>query len=179
MATNKSARFEEFGLWYKSDNDIISEAYERYWDPKSPNDNKSAKNNPQEIRWIFKINKNKLKKGVPYEVCYVISVPGLAALDNGYLNKELLNDPTEDGSFSIMQIDHKIQKLKYVISFEDGVHIDIAPQCKCVISEQDDSKELDISGTEDYDLLYRKYIFDIENPEFGSDINISWKYNIK
>lgn len=52
--------------------------------------NKKSKNNPQEIRWIFKIDKNKLKKGVPYEICYIISVPGLAALQNGSLKKDFL-----------------------------------------------------------------------------------------
>lgn len=175
---NKAQRFNDFGFWYKSDDNIISDVKEYYWDPKTSKENKKSKNNPQEIRWIFKIDKNKIKKGIPYEICYVISVVGLAALKNGNLNKELLNDPFEENSSSNMHIDHKIQKLKYTISFEDGICLDTVPTCKCVISEQDSTKELDVSGIEDYDILYRKYIFNIENPIFGSDIRISWKYNI-
>lgn len=176
--TNKALRFQEFGFWYKSDDNIISEVKEYYWDSKTSDENKKSKNNPQEIRWIFKIDKNKLKKGVPYEICYVISVPGLAALQNGSLKKELLHDPTDESGSSIMNIDHKIQKLKYTISFEDGVSIATPPKCKRITTGQDDLKELDIPGKEDYDLLYRKYTFDIDNPIFGSDIRISWKYNV-
>lgn len=178
LHTNKASRFQEFGFWYKSDDNIISDVKEFYWDSKTSNENKKSKNNPQEIRWIFKIDKNKLKKGVPYEICYIISVPGLAALQNGSLKKELLHDPSDEKSSSIMNIDHKIQKLKYTISFEDGVSLAIPPKCKRIISDQDDLKELDIPGKEDYDLLYRKYTFEIDNPIFGSAIRITWKYNV-
>lgn len=178
MQTNKANRFKDFGFWYSSEDNVISEVKEFYWDSKTPNENKKLKNNPQEIRWIFKMDKNKLKKEKPYEICYVISVPGLAALKDGSLDKNLLNDPLEEISSSNMHIDHKIQKLKYTISFEDGVSIDVPPKCKCIISEQDGVKELDIPGIEDYDLLYKKYIFSIENPVFGSEISISWKYNM-
>ena len=177
LHNNKANRFQEFGFWYKSDNDIISNVEEYYWDRKTLNENNKIKNNPQELRWIFKIDKNKLKRKKPYEICYVISVPGLAALQNGCLNKEWLNDPSEENSRSNIHIDHKIQKLKYIISFEDGIGIDTPPNCKCVVSEQDGLKTLDILGKEEYDLLYRKYIFEVENPIFGSTINISWKYN--
>lgn len=177
METSKSDRFQDFGFWYKSDDNIVSEVKEYYWDRKSSNENKKVKNNPQEIRWIFKIDKSRLKKNKPYEICYVVSVPGLAALQNGNLNKALLNDSIDENSSSNMHIDHKIQNLKYTISFEDGVCIDTPPKCKCIISEQDGLKTLDVSGIEEYNLLYTKYIFCIDNPIFGSDIEISWKYN--
>ena len=177
LHTNKANRFRDFGFWYKSDDNIISTVEEYYWDSKTSSENKKVKNNPQELRWIFKIDKNKLKREKPYEICYVISVPGLAALQNGQLNKEWLNDPLEENIHSKMHIDHKIQRLKYIISFEDGIKIDTPPNCKCVMSEQDSVKTLDILGKEEYDLLYRKYIFEVENPIFGSTIDISWKYN--
>lgn len=64
------------------------------------------------------------------------------------------------------------------ISFEDGVSLAIPPKCKRIISDQDDLKELDIPGKEDYDLLYRKYTFEIDNPIFGSAIRITWKHNV-
>ena len=178
MKTNKTDRFSKFGFWYKSEDNIISNVKEYYWDSKSSNENKKAKINPQEIRWVFKLDKSKLKKNKPYEICYVISVPGLAALQDGYLNKDLLNDLVDEISSSNMHIDHKIQNLKYTISFEDGVSLESSPKCTCIICEQDGSKTLDISGKEEYDLLYTKYIYSIENPIFGSDISVSWKYNV-
>lgn len=178
MATNKADRFKKYGFWYKSDNNIITEAKEYYWSKKSPGEDKKIKNNPQEIRWIFKIDRNKIKKNKQYEICYVISVPGLAALENGYLKPELLNDPSDEFSYSIIGIDHKIQHLIYTISFENGVNLDVTPKCQCNISVQDELKTLDILGEEDYDLLYTKYIFNIENPKFGSNIIVKWKYSV-
>ena len=115
---------------------------------------------------------------IPYEISYAISVPGLTALENGKLNKELLNDENEMESSSNMNIDHKIQKLKYIISFEDGISLQTTPECRYIIKEQDESKEVVINGVQEYDLFYNKFVFNIENPLFGSDINILWKYNV-
>lgn len=177
MKTAKADRFTEYGFWYEADDDLISDVKEYYWDNKTKKENKKLKKNLQELRWVFNINKNKLVKEKAYKISYAISVPGLAALRDGRLDKELLHDKTEDISFSNMQIDHRILKLQCVVSFEDGVALDTKPECKCIIGKQDGLKELDISGTEYYDIFYRKYIFNIDYPEFGSDINISWKYN--
>lgn len=177
--TPKEKRFSDFGFWYRSDHDIISEVKEYYWDRQNPDhENKDAKNNPQELRWLFIIDRNKLEKGKPYEISYIISVPGLEALENGRLRNDLRKDETEDQSFSSMRIMHNIKHYRYIISFEDGVCIDIPPKCKCIINAQDGTKKLDIEGTIDYDLLYTKYIFEEENPEFSSNILVSWKYNI-
>lgn len=177
--TPKDKRFTDFGFWYKSDDDIISEVKEYYWDSLNPDrENKDAKNNPQELRWLFLIDKNKLKKEIPYEISYITSVPGLEALENGCLKTELRKDESEDRSFSSMKITHNIIRYKYIVSFEDGVCIDVPPKCKCIINTQDGVKTLDILGTIDYDLLYTKYIFELEHPEFGSNIRVSWKYNI-
>lgn len=175
--TAKSNRFTDYGFWYKAEDDLISDVKEYYWDNKTKKENKKLKKNPQEIRWVFNINKSKLVEKKSYKICYAISVPGLAALRDGKLDKELLHDKTEEYSFSNMQIDHKIMKLRCIISFEEGIVLDAKPECKCVIDKQDGSKELDITGTEHYDIFYRKYIFDIDYPEFGSDISVNWKYN--
>ena len=177
--TPKDKRFTDFGFWYKSDDDIVSEVKEYYWDSLNPDrENKDAKNNPQELRWLFLIDKNKLKKETPYEISYITSVPGLEALENGCLKSELRKDESEDRSFSSMRITHNIKHYKYIVSFEDGVCIDVPPKCECIINMQDGVKTLDILGKIDYDLLYTKYIFELEHPEFGSNIRVSWKYNI-
>ena len=38
-------------------------------------------------------------------------------------------------------------------------------------------KEAVVAGTKEYDLIYNKYIFYINAPEFNSDVKITWKYN--
>lgn len=177
--TPKDKRFTDFGFWYKSDDDIVSEVKEYYWDSLNPDrENKDAKNNPRELRWLFLIDKNKLKKEIPYEISYIMSVPGLEALEDGCLKSELRKDESEDRSFSSMRITHNIKHYKYIVSFEDGICIDVPPKCECIINTQDGVKTLDILGTIDYDLLYTKYIFELDHPEFGSNIRVSWKYNI-
>ncbi len=177
--TPKDRRFSDFGFWYKSDNNIVSEVKEFYWDSLNPDrENKDAKKNPQELRWLFLIDKNKVEKGKPYEISYVTSVPGLEALENGCLRNDLRKDESEDRSFSSMRISHNIKHYKYIVSFEDGVCIDVPPKCECIINTQDGVKTLDIVGKIDYDLLYTKYIFELVHPAFGSNIRVSWKYNI-
>lgn len=177
LKTKKSERFNDYGFWYYSEDGIISDIKEYYWENGTSKENKKSKANTKEIRWIFKINKNTIKNGKPYEIAYVISVPGLAALENGKLNKDLLLDINEVEASSNMSIDHKIQKLKYTISFEDGISLQTSPECRYIIKGQDESKEYIVDGEHEYDLLYNKYIFKINNPAFGSDISISWKYD--
>lgn len=174
--TPKSDRFKDFGFWYSSENNIISNVTESYWDDNSPHENKKIKNDPKELRWIFRINKNKIQIGVPYEIRYIISIPGLSPLEDGRLNPNLQNEP-DINTVSCMKVDHKIKKLKYTISFEDGIDLESVPVGKCRYAEQDSSNELDIPCSEVYDILYTKYCFFIEAPKFGSNINISWKYN--
>lgn len=175
----KERRFSDFGFWYKSDNGIISGVEEYYWDNLTPDrEDKDARDNPQDLRWMFLIDKNRLEKGKPYEISYVISVPGLVALENGCLNKNLQKDVSEDRSFSSMKISHNTKNFKYIVSFEDGVCIDVPPKCEIITETKNGMKLLDISGDIDYDLLYTKYVFDVLEPEFGSNIRISWKYKV-
>lgn len=175
--TDKADRFDKFGFWYYDENDIISEVKEYYWQKNSEEESKKLKCNAKEIRWIFKINKHNVQKNKPYEIIYIISVPGLAPLEKGRLNRKLLSDDFGDESSSNMNIDHKIRNLRYTISFEEGIELDMVPQCRYIISDQDEMKEAVVAGTKEYDLIYNKYIFYINAPEFNSDVKITWKYN--
>lgn len=177
MKTDKGKRLSDFGFWYKSEDNIITDVQEYYWNSGMPNEDNRIRNNPKEIRWLFKLDSSRLQKGKSYEICYIISVPGLAALENGRLNKELANDKSQDRSFSSMQVDRRIKKLRYIISFEEGISLENIPVCKRIISEQDRAKEVDIQGVRDYNLFYTKFIFEMDNPEFGSNVRVSWKYN--
>ena len=175
--TDKADRFDKFGFWYYDENDIISEVKEYYWQKNSEEESKKLKCNAKEIRWIFKIDKHNVQKNKPYEIIYIISVPGLAPLEKGRLNRKLLSDDFGDESSSNMNIDHKIRNLRYTISFEEGIELDTVPQCRYIISDQDEMKEAVVAGTKEYDLIYNKYIFYINAPEFNSDVKITWKYN--
>lgn len=177
MQADKAERFDKFGFWYYDKNNIISEVKEYYWQKNSDEESKKLKCNPKEIRWIFKINKHNVQRNKPYEIIYAVSIPGLAPLENGRLNRELQSEDFGDESSSNMNIDHKIRNLRYIISFEEGVEIETAPQCRYIISGQDEPRETVVAGTKEYDMLYNKYIFQINAPEFNSDVRIMWKYN--
>lgn len=177
--TAKDKRFSDYGFWYGSENNIISDAQEFYWDGvhNSERKNNTAKNNPKELRWCFIIDRNKIEPNKPYKIAYTISVPGLAALENGYLNPKLQNDPTEKKTFSSMIINYNIQNFKYVISFEDGVSLCTIPQCNKILSTPNGEKTLDIAHNKEYDLFYTRYSFNLKNPEYSSKIILSWEYN--
>ena len=177
MKTNKSERFDKFGFWYYSKDNIISDVKEYYWQKNSSAEDTKVKNNPKELRWIFKINKQRINKETPYNITYAISVPGLSALENGRLNCELLSDEFDDISSSNMNIDHKIKNLRYIISFEEEVELEKTPTCSYIVQGQDDSEELQVEGEEENNILYKKWIFNINNPKFNSDIKVTWKYN--
>lgn len=176
MDTNRSERFDKFGFWYYSEDNVISDVKEYYWKKNASGENKQVKSNPKEIRWIFKINKQRIKNSKPYEITYAISVPGLAPLENGRLNSKLIAKDSEFSS-SDMNIDHKIKNLKYTVSFEKEIDIESDPICKYIIEGQDEPVESPISGEKEYDLFYNKYIFRIQNPEFNSHLRIIWKYS--
>ena len=177
MKTSKSDRFDKFGFWYYSRDNIISEVKEFYWQKNSSEENKKIKANPKEIRWVFKIDKQRINENVPYDISYVISVPGLAPIENGRLNCNLRQEEFGDICSSNMNIDHKIRNLKYIISFEKEVELETIPECRYIIGEQDESSELKIEGECENSILYDKYIFNINNPKFNSDIKVTWKYN--
>lgn len=175
--TDKADRFDKYGFWYYDKDNIIAEVKEFYWQKSSEEESKKSKCNPKEIRWIFKINKHNVQRNKPYEIMYIISVPGLAPLEKGRLNRKLLSDDFGDESSSNMNIDHKIRNLRYILSFEEGIELETVPQCRYIISDQDEIKETAVTGAKEYDLIYNKYIFNINAPEFNSDIKIKWKYN--
>lgn len=175
MNTSKSERFDKFGFWYYTKDNIISDVKEYYWLKNSSGENKEAKNNPKEMRWIFQIDKQRIEPNHPYDIIYAISVPGLAPLSDGKLDCSLTQNECDINS-SAMNIDHKIKKLKYTISFEKEVELDSVPICKYIIEGQDEPNESIIKGNQEDDMFYNKYVFNIINPEFNSHLKIVWKY---
>lgn len=176
LKTDVSDRFDKFGFWYYTKDNIISKVKEYYWQKNSSGENINLKNNPKEMRWVFEIDRERIKTNFPYDIIYTISVPGLMPLENGKLNSKLAGRESEISS-SAMNIDHKIKNLKYTISFEKGVDLESVPVCKYMIEGQDEPTESIITGEKEDDIFYNKYVFCIRKPEFNSHLKIIWKYN--
>lgn len=178
LDTSKKERFDKFGFWYYSKENIISQVKEYYWNTTHvSSEDKKAKGNPKELRWIFEINRSKLEAGKTYHIIYAISVPGIASLDNGLFNKKLVNDDIfSEESCSNMHIDHKIKKLTYIVSFESGINLLVEPTCEFYKNDQDETEAITINGVESYNMFYNKYTFNVNNPLLGSDIKVTWKF---
>lgn len=176
-STNIDDRFDEFGFWFISDDQIITKAKEYYWSDEDFNKTDiRSQNNSKEIKWKFIINDGKIKKGKEYTITYVMSIPGMFPIENGFYIKDLHSDEYVDYIFSsAMKVEHAIKNLQYVVSFENGINLDEAPRC-VICSKQKNSniKKKSIHGIEENNFIFRKYTYNIKKPKFQSKIKINW-----
>lgn len=76
-----------------------------------------------------------------------------------------------DGQYSSsIHVEHKIKKIIYTISFEHNLDLKRVPVCYL-----QDGKS--VHCIEDDNLLYKKYNFEIKNPQKNSNIVVEWKFN--
>lgn len=179
--TKLDDRFSSFGFWYYSENDIISSVTEKYWsdDPEEDNEDYKVKNNDKEIRWIYKFNSSRIKPGKKYRIVYVMSIPGMFPILDGEIDSASINDPNllNDGeckSSSSIEITHKIKKLIYTVSFENGITLDITPECSY---NRKGHKQVNHPGIlVDTNILYTKYTSILRHPRINSKIRIKWRF---
>lgn len=170
-------RFDNYGFWVYSDNNIIEEAKEEYWlDDDKEQEDTLAKNDPKELRWIFKLNGSKIELHKPYHVIYVMSIPGMQPILNGKLENSEIDSKFFDGysSSSIEIKETPIDHLKYTVSFYNSINLQTEPESffKTVGS----SKDSHLSITKEYNIIYNKYICYIKRPPLGSKLRIRWKF---
>lgn len=174
-ATSKEKRFTDFGFWvYKPDNSIIGSTYEKYWSDSDPDelDHTSAHNN-KELRWVFEINRSKIKDNRKHKISYAISVPGLYPIDKGMFISELANEPESNGKASTsIHVEHYINKISYILSFEDGIKLNKEPECFTVNGQKIPIYDFYVEEG----VFYTKYIFTISKPSYGTSIIIKWEF---
>ncbi|MCH5250894.1 MAG: hypothetical protein J1E98_13220 [Lachnospiraceae bacterium] len=174
-STPKEKRFEEYGFWvYKPHDSIINRTIEKYWSDNDPDaiDNILQHNN-KELRWVFEIARNKIKNKDVHKISYAISVPGLYPIEKGRFLKEIANDPESDGvASSSIHVEHYIEKIKYIVSFEEGIKLNKEPECFTVNGKKIPIYDFDIEEG----VFYNKYIFIINKPSYGTNIIIKWEF---
>lgn len=173
-------RFIKHGFWVNSDEKIVTKAQEYYWSEDDyTNVDEIAKNDKKELRWKFLINEGKLIKGKKYRITYIVSVPGMFPIENGFYYRDLHDEIFENYVFnSAMKVDHVIKKLTYIVSFENGIELDEMPRCVVCQPKSGSSKQnVLVHGVEEDNIIFRKYTYNIKNPKFKSKIKIQW--NIK
>lgn len=178
MKTSKSERFNKFGFWYYSEDNIVEDVREFYWsDTDKSKEDKLIKRKDKELRWYFRINGSKLTEGKKYQITYVISVEGLYPIEEGTFNQEISNDPnSEEGSSSGMEIAQDIKNFKYVVSFKEGIKLKSTPAGEVCKQRYTDEKNITIKGDHEYNVLFNKYTFPVDKPLLGSKIKVYWQF---
>lgn len=172
---NKDKRFKEFGFWtYKSANSIVESTIEKYWSDSDPEEiDHRAQQNPQELRWVFEINNKKIKKNTLHKIAYAISIPCLYPIENGIFVDDIANEPNTEGKSSTsIHVEHYIKKITYIISFEDGIKLESEPECITVNGRRIPIYDFNLEEG----IFYNKYAFTINNPSYGTNISIKWKF---
>lgn len=180
MKTDIDERFSKYGFWLYSENNIISNCTEKYWsDTDETKDDIRLKNDPKELRWVFKFNYSVIKENKSYHVVYVLSVPDMFPISQGVLDEESANDINilmndEYESSSSMRIINRIKNFKYTVSFDSKVKLKSAPQCQMYnIDSKKNIQKLDL----DHNIIYNKYTCSIKNPKLGTNIKIAWNFD--
>lgn len=169
-------RFDKYGFWVYSDNNIIKEVKEEYWlDNDHEQEDIKAKNDPKELRWVFKFNNSKIELHKPYHVVYIISLPGMFPIKDGKLDfSELNTDNFDEYSNSILEIRTPTEQLAYTVSFYNDIDLQIEPEA--IFKKMGNNKDSYPPISKEYNIIYKKYICYIKSPQLGSKIKIRWKF---
>lgn len=162
--THKSDRFTAYGFWEYSKDGIITDSFSDNWD--------KSKKSKKKLIWTFNIDHNKIRVGRTYNLGYVISIPGMFRIDEGYAE----NAKGFDGKMcSSINVTHKAKVLHFDVSFEDGIKLESVPVCNVYSSNDSERGKYIPVKTTSYNALYNKYSFEIKNPRIGNVIEVTWK----
>lgn len=168
--------FSEYGFWYKSENDIVSDVEEYYEE-----ENVSKKNNDKFISIKMIIDTTKLEAGRTYKIMHAFSIPGLFPIENGrfdVVNQDRNNYKEFRSYVSTSHIGHH---LRFAAYFEEGIDFKERPSGNKILSSAARKNKKNSEKTHNCifkdNVFYKKYHFEIENPQEYSSIYMKW--NIK
>lgn len=165
--------FEEYGFWYKSENDIITSIEENYDDAALL---QSARDNIDKRKMLgvrFIVDKNKLKPKHRYRFIYGYSVPGLFPIRDGKHDTNEYSRKTYGKYVSSMSVKHMSKKMRFAIYLENGIQLKEAPSGHAIKVSNNQQTPSDICDVRD-NILYTKYLYEVKRPEKYSAIQIQW-----
>lgn len=167
LNTKKQDRFSEYGLWGYSKDNIIQEIVEKNWD-----DNKTTK---KQLKWIFNIDQSKIEDNKSYNLGYVLSIPGMFKIDNGYAEKPKNRKKNKSQEMSsTITVGHKAKIVNFEIAFEDGIALEAVPCCEIYDGIDSEKGKVIPLNSHAYNALYNKYNFVVKKPKIGNIIKVSW-----
>lgn len=172
-------RFDKYGFWLHSEDNIISSCKEKYWsDTEDSFEDANLKNDDKELRWVFHFNYSRIKENKPYHVVYIMSIPDMFPITGGKLDLSCANDVNltlnkDIGSNSSMRIRNRIKNFRYTVSFDTRIKLEAPPECDSyILNNKEGKQKLDL----EYNIIYNKYVCNIKNPKLGSTIKIKWNF---
>ncbi len=172
-ATDLKYRFKNYCFRCKCTNnkDLIRSVTEEYWTDDSDNGDTASKNNTKDLKWIVRMNPSAIEIGKPYKISYVISIPGMFAIENGVFKETIANKAGTHGNYtSIFEIKHKVKKFTYTASFEENMQLFQKPIGKVT----NGAWQHNLHYKNENNIIYDKYIFSADDLDIGSSISIEW-----
>lgn len=170
-------RFDKYGFWVYSDNNIINDIREEYWlDDEKEEEDKIAKLNEKELQWVFVFNKSKIDLHKPYHIVYIISIPGMFPIKDGKLDYSEINEDIFDKySTSSIETRTPTENLEYTLSFYNDIALQTEPE---VIFKKvgNNNKNVYKPINNEYNIIYSKYKCCIKSPQIGSKLKIRWRF---
>jgi len=166
-------RFSEYGFWYSSDGNIISEVVEYY-----EQDSIYRRDDKRFTSVKFVIDKNAIKAGNTYNISYAYSIPGLFPISNGRFDVNNQNRNNYPEFTSHISVTHMGDHLRLSAYFEEGIDFKSIPEGYLIKHPNGRAQKPVMKRCEfKNNMFYKKYWIEIKNPQEYRDIYLQW--NVK
>lgn len=117
LQNGNSNPFNEFGLWYWSDNDIVTDLKEHY-DSESERSRHRLKN--KFLGFEIILNQAALEKDKVYKIIFALSIPGLYPIKDGRFDGTI-QEHKDYGNYETSLHIYNTKKLSYSVYMEQGI----------------------------------------------------------
>lgn len=168
VETGNSAPFEEFGIWYSSQGDIVTAIEEEYAE-----EDLSQRGNKKFLSFKLVLNGAALEKGRVYDIIYALSIPGLYPIENGRFCGSV-QEHEKYGKFRTSVSTYQTHKhLTYSVYTENGIVFSRKPQAFCKGANTKGNARPNPCKYRN-NMFYEKFNFTLDNPQEYDIIYMEW-----
>lgn len=168
IAQGNKAPFETFGMWHKSDNDIVTDIVEVYDEA-----DEKRKEDKKFLSFQLVLNSAALEENGVYNITFAISIPGLFRIENGRYSGTI-DEHKKEGTYKTSLTTYRTQKLlSYSIYTEQNMVFSKKPHAICKGAK---TKGVPVENKCKYrnNMFYEKFSFTLENPQEYDIIYMEW-----
>lgn len=177
MKTNSIENiFSEFGFWYSSENNIITDVEEFY-----DSSDMLRRDDKKYLSVRFIIDTTKLVQGIPYKIVYACSIPGMFPISDGRFDMSSQDRSKYIDFRSYTSALHMGHHLRFSAYFESGIDFKERPsgnvKLLSTVKKNKHNSTKTYNCTYKDNLFYQKYCFEVMNPQEFEEIYLKW--NVK